>query len=313
MADRRRAWRRAILLSCLAPATACSTLPPVGEQYDDYRARRGTLVAHEETLVGYRGRYERYVVRLESSTGMVATGQMLRPRTRDDRAWHPAVLLNAGREQSSGAVHSLPPDFGDVIVLSLDYPEELPHEVSVWTLLRHRGRLRDASRDVAAIFSLAAGYLIQLEGTDPERLGIVGTSFAVPFAVIAAAMDPRYRNVGLIYGAGDMPLVLAANLEIRPDVLRRWIARVALRPFREFEPVRHVPAIAPRPIVMVNGIDDPQMPVLAVQRLFDAAREPKELIWKRTGHILPGDTTLIHALVDTAFARIPILRGAKPF
>ena len=52
---------------------------------------------------------------------------------------------------------------------------------------------------------------------------------------------------------------------------------LATRPFAEFAPERDIGRIAPRPIVMVNGIDDPQMPRRAVESLYDAARQPKTL------------------------------------
>jgi fermentation-respiration switch protein FrsA (DUF1100 family) len=61
---------------------------------------------------------------------------------------------------------------------------------------------------------------------------------------------------------------------------------------------------------MINGIDDPQMPRRAVESLYAAARDPKTLIWLRTGHLLPTDSVLIRALVDTALARLPILQRA---
>ncbi|HMA23655.1 MAG TPA: hypothetical protein VKP00_06665, partial [Gemmatimonadaceae bacterium] len=70
--------------------------------------------------------------------------------------------------------------------------------------------------------------------------------------------------------------------------------------------------IAPRPIVMVNGIDDPQMPETAVRHLYDAAHDPKEMIWLRTGHLMPTDSVLIRALIDTAFSRLPVLRDSLP-
>jgi hypothetical protein len=52
------------------------------------------------------------------------------------------------------------------------------------------------------------------------------------------------------------------------------------------------------------------MPREAVESLYHPAREPKTLIWLRTGHLLPTDTVLIRALVDTALTRLPILREA---
>ena len=82
--------------------------------------------------------------------------------------------------------------------------------------------------------------------------------------------------------------------------------------WRRGSPERYVARIAPRPIVMVNGIDDPQMPRTAVEALYDAAREPKALVWLHTGHLEPTDSALIRALVDTALARLPVLHGSRP-
>jgi fermentation-respiration switch protein FrsA (DUF1100 family) len=81
--------------------------------------------------------------------------------------------------------------------------------------------------------------------------------------------------------------------------------------YYEFEPTRYIAAIAPRPLIMVNGRDDPQMPVRAVRALYDAAREPRSLIWLKTGHLLPTNKKLIRALVDTTLARLPVLQGVK--
>jgi fermentation-respiration switch protein FrsA (DUF1100 family) len=103
--------------------------------------------------------------------------------------------------------------------------------------------------------------------------------------------------------------VLAANLTVRPRALREPMAWIITRPAAELEPTRFAAWIAPRPLVMVNGVDDPQMPQRAVRDLYDAARPPKSLIWLRTGHLMPGDSTLIRALVDTALGRLPMLRS----
>ncbi len=147
---------------------------------------------------------------------------------------------------------------------------------------------------------------------DERRIAIAATSFAVPFASIAAAFDTTFRNVALVYGAGDLPQVIAANLALRPRALRHPLAWMATRPFADVAPERFIGHVAPRPIVMVNGVDDPQMPVDAVEQLYDAAREPKSIVWLRTGHLMPTDSALIRSLVDTAFARIPVLNETAP-
>jgi hypothetical protein len=267
-----------------------------------------TRVSAETTRVGLRGRYALFTVRLRGADGLTATGRLLQPPSTSGNA---AVLLQNGRELNSAALQYLPPDFGDVVVLSLDYPEELPYAIEVHDLVLRANDLNRAAGRIPRMFSLGADYLFSRTDVDTSRLILVATSFAVPFAARAAAHDVRFANVGLIYGAGRMADVLAANLTLRPAFLRRIAAWFAMRPFREFEPERYIARISPRPIIMVNGIDDPQMPRQAVEALYDAAREPKEMIWLRTGHLMPNDSTLIRALVDTALARLPALRGSS--
>lgn len=302
---------------CSAPPAARTVSP---DELDRYRVPRDARIDAETTFVGMRGRYATYRVRLTSDAGLVATGRLLSPGRGTvtpagagggaRRGRYPAVLLNDGRELDSRAVDYLPSDFGDIVVLSLDYPEALPYRIDLGDILLHGDRLGEVAGRVPALFSLGGAYLAGRADVDPDRLALAATSFAVPFAVAAAAADERFRNVAIIYGAGDMDRVLAANLSLRPRFLRPAAAWLATRPFRALEPERHVARIAPRPLVMVNGIDDPQMPRPAVEALYAAAREPKELIWLRTGHLLPTDTVLIRTLVDTALARLPVLRGA---
>jgi fermentation-respiration switch protein FrsA (DUF1100 family) len=275
-----------------------------------YRDLRGLLVAAETSAAAPRGRYAAHRVRLTSSTGLIATGRLLRP-TAAQPACYPAVVLQDGREENSNVIGRLPAEFGNIVVLALDYPAEMPYVMRLRDVVLHGERLQRAARKIPALFSLGASYLAQRADVDTSRIALAATSFAVPFATIAAAADDRFRNVALIYGAGDLPSVVGANLAVSPRFLRRAVAWLATRPFAAFFPERFVSHIAPRPIVMVNGIDDPQMPVEAVRRLYDRARPPKELIWLRTGHLMPTDSTLIRALVDTALVRLPVLHAAS--
>jgi hypothetical protein len=255
-----------------------------------------------------RGRYDLYHVRLHAA-GDTATGRLLRPR--GVRGLLPAVLLNDGRELNSAALEYLPPEFGDVVVLSLDYPEEVPYEFKPLTLLLENDQVRRQLRRIPKLFSLGGAYLTQRSDVDSSRIAMVVTSFAVPFGVLAAAKDQRFRNVGLIYGAGDLGTVLEANLTIEPGLLRKMAVWLVNELYHEFEPTQYVAAIAPRPLIMVNGRDDPQMPIQAVRALYAAAREPKSLTWLTTGHLLPTDTALIRVLVDTTLARLPVLEGVR--
>lgn len=307
MNAQQRVASAALLVTALC--AACTHGPATGRELAGFRALRGRLASADTAPAHPRGRYAQQRVRLVSSDGLVATGWIMHPVP--DRGPFPAVLLQDGRELNADVVDHLPAEFGNVVVLALDYPADVPYTVSLHDALWHGGRLRAAGRRIPALFSLGASYLARRRDVDSSRIAIAATSFAVPFATIAAAVDPRFRDVALIYGAGDLPAVVAANIDLRPRWLRRPAAWLATRPIAELSPERFIGAIAPRPVVMVNGIDDPQMPVAAVRRLYDAAREPKKLIWLRTGHLMPDDSVLIRALIDTAFAEMPVLAGAR--
>ena len=295
-----------LILFVSLTVAACVSRSASTAELAGYAKLRGDLTDVERTPSGTRGRYGVERVRLRSSTGLVASGWVYHPAT--SGGCHAAVLLQDGREENADVIARLPLEFGDVVVLSLDYPASMPSVLQLRDVIDRREQIQHAARQIPALFSLGAAYLRTRDDVDTARIAIAATSFAVPFATIAAAFDTTFRNVALVYGAGDLPTVIAANLALRPRFLRRPLAWIATRPFREFAPERFIARITPRPIAMVNGMDDPQMPVSAVRELYDAAREPKSIAWLRTGHLMPSDSALIRRLVDTAFALIPVLK-----
>jgi fermentation-respiration switch protein FrsA (DUF1100 family) len=296
---------RTLPLALALTAPACARKVASRNEIDAYRRAAGLVAKAEIGAAQPRGRYVLTTVRLTSTTGLVATGQMLVPGKENGPG--PAVLLQDGREENSNVVGRLPAEFGDVVVMALDYPADIPYEIQLGDVALKGRKLGRAAHLIPALFVLGAEYLASRRDVDTSRVAIAATSFAVPFATIAAAAETRFSNVALIYGAGDLPAVLAANLDITPAALRGPVAWLATRPFADLGPERFAGAIAPRPIVMVNGVDDPQMPRSAVEKLYDAARQPKTLIWLHTGHLEPTDSALIRALVDTALDRMPVL------
>ena len=302
-----RLWWHAALIAAGLALPACTRNGPIATELAAYRRVSGTVTRAESTAAVPRGRYLKQRVRLTSSTGLLATGWLFRPGV--SAGCLPAVLLQDGREENSGVIERLPAEFGDIVVLSLDYPADMPYAIQLGDVVRRGDQLEHAAREIPALFLLGGAYLASRADVDTARIALAATSFAVPFATIAAAADARFANVALIYGGGDLPTVLAANLTVRPAALRRPLAWLAMQRFADLAPERFVGRIAPRPVIMVNGMDDPQMPRAAAERLYDAARQPKELIWMRTGHLMPTDSALIRTLVDTALARLPVLHG----
>lgn len=105
-------------------------------------------------------------------------------------------------------------------------------------------------------------------GVDRERVGLVGFSRGAQLSFIVGGAEPRFRAVVAIIGGhfdfretGHEPAACPAN----------YIGR-----------------ISPRPLLMVNGHADPDyIRATAVEPLARLAREPKEIIWLETGHLLP--------------------------
>jgi fermentation-respiration switch protein FrsA (DUF1100 family) len=62
------------------------------------------------------------------------------------------------------------------------------------------------------------------------------------------------------------------------------------------EPTRYIARIAPRPVLMVNGARDSLIPRANVDALYEAARQPKDILWIRSEHVHPDETELIGAV-----------------
>src|SRR5918994_145887 len=126
-------------------------------------------VTAEVTYADARGRYDLYRVRLRAA-GVAATGRLLRPHL--GAGPFPAVLLNDGRELNSTALEYLPSEFGDLVVLSLDYPEAVPYGFKPLTLLLGNDQVRRQLRRIPSLFSLGGAYLAQRSDVDSSRIAM---------------------------------------------------------------------------------------------------------------------------------------------
>ena len=129
-----------------------------------------------------------------------------------------------------------------------------------------------------------------------HRVGFCGGSQGGASAILAAAQCPAVVAVVAesAYASWETTLFFAlcsyAHLPpvlARPGawLLARWLGlRLGFRP-RDAEPARDIAALAPRAFFLIHGPHDPYIPTSEVQRLFDAAGQPKELwILPEAGH-----------------------------
>ena len=154
----------------------------------------------------------------------------------------------------------------------------------------HRlGLCWDERRDVRAAVDLLLG-----RGFKPGTIGIHGTSYGAAVALLAAAI-PEIRAVVADSAFADMRDVMDREIQKRTGV-PSWMVRLFLRPgiavvakvlhgldLESIPPERAVPAIAPRPILFIQGGEDRTIPVEHALRLKAASRNPIDELW-----VLPG-------------------------
>jgi dienelactone hydrolase len=117
-----------------------------------------------------------------------------------------------------------------------------------------------------SVFDLARALdaLQCLPAIDGTRIAYAGFSLGAIVGATFCSLDPRPRAAALALGGGGIG---------PPNV----------------DPSRHVARFAPRPLLFVNVLGDETIPREASEALFEAAREPKEILWFEGTHTsLPG-------------------------
>uniref|UniRef100_N1QRZ9 Peptidase S9 prolyl oligopeptidase catalytic domain-containing protein n=1 Tax=Aegilops tauschii TaxID=37682 RepID=N1QRZ9_AEGTA len=138
-------------------------------------------------------------------------------------------------------------------------------------------------------------YLSAREDVDPSRIGITGESLGGMHAWFAAFVDTRYSVVVPIIGVQGFqwaidndkwqarvdsikPLFEEARIdsgksEIDAEVVKKVWDKIAPGMASQFDAPYSVPLIAPRPLLLLNGADDPRCPVLGLQEPASKATE----------------------------------------
>jgi fermentation-respiration switch protein FrsA (DUF1100 family) len=81
--------------------------------------------------------------------------------------------------------------------------------------------------------------------------------------------------------------------------LSEFVGRLAGLLLRPMEPMRYADKISPKPLVMINGVNDEQIPRYNTELIFNAAREPKKLIWLESMHVNTSNVELTRRIIAT--------------
>jgi dipeptidyl aminopeptidase/acylaminoacyl peptidase len=163
-------------------------------------------------------------------------------------------------------------------VLAFDFPG---HGQSEGRVVEWSGQERRALRR-------AVDWLQKQPSVEAQRIGVFGFSMGGYIALQTASEDPRLRAVAAASSPHD-PLQHLAWEYRRFGFLSRLPALLALRnsgmDTESLVPERVIARIAPRPLLLISGREDQLVPRWMTDRLYEAAREPKQLlVVERAGH-----------------------------
>ncbi len=173
------------------------------------------------------------------------------------------------------------------------------------------GMLRGAGGS-AGDFS-GEGWLEDVAAVDDEEAGLGGELWLVGFglgaaiALRAAARDVRVRGVASVAGPADLSAWVADRTRVLercrrshvistpgfpPDV-EAWAAELV-----ELYPLEAAAQLGDRPLLVVHGSNDAEVPAAAARALADAASGPVDLrIVPGAGHWLRADPRVVATLV----------------
>jgi len=244
----------------------------------------------------------------------------------------PAVIFLHGIGQDKTAMRKYLQPFNRAGFAFLSFDQflrgerELPEEASFWT--EAQGFKRRPAKTVNDARRLV-DYLVTSEAIDAERIYLVGASYGAITGATVLAQDKRLRAGVLVYGGGDLGLLLnstalraavavelglvegnkadpgdgplpqlsAADATIAGGVIR------VLTPLARYymgaaDPLHYAAGISPTPVYFQNGAHDVLIPKASAEALQDAVVEPKKITWYDSDHVGLDDAQTDRVLED---------------
>jgi len=154
-------------------------------------------------------------------------------------------------------------------------------------LQRYPGRVRELFQGVVDL-RRALDYLAQRPDCIPGRLGLVGTSMGGFMGAALAGVDERVQAPVLLFSGADWRLWFTTGHAGVVGIFYQYGNQVSLdavvAAIDPLDPSRWIGRIAPRPVLMVHGDADHVVPPASGQALYDAALDPKTVLWYAGGH-----------------------------
>lgn|GEM_PF-1559518 len=143
--------------------------------------------------------------------------------------------------------------------------------------------------------------LTERSDIDPKRIYLWGASFGAMTGCSSMAYDPRVKAAVFTVAAGDFQRIVSDSPYMQKKCFFSWekaVAPLAAEILRPFDPILHIGRIAPRPLLFQNTVQDELLPRSAVEALYNASGQPKEIRWYNSPHDRPVRKALEEAVRD---------------
>lgn len=211
-------------------------------------------------------------------------GILVIPKNRPAPA--PVVFLQHGIHSDKefmldyGAQYLLDAGFA-VVGIDAEYHGERKIDAS-GSEFKHLYLLRELFVQTVIDIGRTIDYLEQRKDADAGKVAYLGHSMGSLIGVIAAGVDKRIKAT-ILLGTGDFAHSYGPVFRYIPEY--EYIAPV-------IEPLNFAGAISPRPLLIIQGKKDNGFPGVSTEKLFEAAGEPKKIVWLDGGHLPPADEVM---------------------
>lgn len=136
----------------------------------------------------------------------------------------------------------------------------------------------------------AVRYLLTHPDVDPERIGVQAGSLGAVSSILAAAETPEIKGVVAEIPYADLPSVIAYSFDHPKEgvglpsfpfaLATKLVCEFRLGvDFDDVAPLKVIGKISPRPVFLIDNLEDDVFPSDSVEMLYEAAGEPK-LLWQ---------------------------------
>lgn len=274
----------------------CATVAVLSlKDYSEYfQMRHGSLAEIVERRTSIP---EKTWITLHNADGFKVECGLFAPH--DSTKRYPTIILLGGKATGKYAIdYAL--DINNVIILALDYPYTPRESYTFWTIIQDIPAVREAFFDIVPASMLAIDYLYQRSDVDTTKIVLLGYSFGAPFVPVITVHDKRITVATMIYGGGELHSLIRHNVgRYKGMLLSEFVGSLSGVLLRPLEPMRFADKISPKPLVMINGVNDEQIPRYNTELFFNAAHEPKKLVWLESKHVNTNNPDLTRRIIAT--------------